>query len=225
MSELSPPREQVGTTDAAGYAATLRDATKDVHRQAERTGFIAALIRGKATREGYATFLRNLVPAYAVLEAALLAHVDDPLMAAFADPRLRRLGALTADLEALAGPDWAAHCVLVPEAEAYAAAIETAARGDGRRLIAHAYARYLGDLSGGQILKPLLARMFGLGPEALAFYDFPDVADLAEPKIGMRQALDRVPTDGLVADEITSEAIEAFRHNIAVSEAVQATLT
>ena len=48
---------------------------------------------------------------------------------------------------------------------------------DAPRLIAHAYVRYLGDLSGGRIVGRILARSPGLGPEALSFYDFPGIAD------------------------------------------------
>ena len=40
-------------------------------------------------------------------------------------------------------------------------------------LVAHAYTRYLGDLSGGQILKKIAQRGMGLqGSEGLAFYEF-----------------------------------------------------
>ena len=206
----------------AGFAALVRERTKLVHREAERAGFIADLLHGRATTAGYALFLRNLHPAYAALEPALIAWADHPLAGAFADPRLHRLEALTADLRALAGADWAARPPL-PEAAAYAEAIRAAA-SDPARLAGHAYARYLGDLSGGQILKPLLARMLGLGPEALAFYDFPAFADLAAPKLALRDALDAVPVASDAAQALCAEAILAFRHNIAVSEAVQASL-
>ena len=102
---------------------------------------------------------------------------------------------------------------MLPEAEGYASAV--AACAGSPRLVAHAYARYLGDLSGGQILKPVLARGLALPPAALAFYDFPLLPDLAAPKAAMREALDRVaPHEG---QEVIDEAISAFGHNIAVS--------
>ncbi len=206
----------------AGSAALVRERTKLVHRAAERAGFIADLLHGRATKSGYALFLRNLYPAYAALEPALSALADHPLAGAFADPRLHRLEALAADLRAIAGTEWA-DLPLVPEAESYAEAI-TAVASDPARLAGHAYARYLGDLSGGQILKPLLARMLGLGPDALAFYDFPAYTDMAEPKLALRKALDAVAVDSQVAHALCDEAVVAFGHNIAVSEAVQAFL-
>jgi heme oxygenase len=49
----------------------LREATADLHRRAERSGVIADLLHGRATRSGYALWLRNLLPAYRNLEAAL----------------------------------------------------------------------------------------------------------------------------------------------------------
>ncbi len=206
----------------AGFAALIRERTKLVHRAAERAGFIADLLHGRATTAGYALFLRNLHPAYAALEPALATWAADPVAGAFADPRLHRLEALAADLSAIAGADWTTLPVL-PEAAAYAAAI-TAVAAYPSRLVGHAYARYLGDLSGGQILKPLLARMLGLGPEALGFYDFPTFADLAVPKFALRTALDAVPVTSDDGEALCDEAIAAFQHNIAVSEAVQAAL-
>lgn len=205
-----------------GFAAHVRECTKLVHRQAERAGFIADLLHGRAMAAGYALFLRNLHPAYAALEPALTAQANHPLAAAFADPRLHRLDALAADLRALAGLDWAA-LPLLSEAEAYAEAIHAVAH-DPVRLAGHAYARYLGDLSGGQILKPLLGRTLGLGPDALGFYDFPAFADLAAPKLALRATLDSVAVTSGAAQAFCDEATAAFRYNIAVSEAVQASL-
>lgn len=204
----------------AGFAAMVRERTKLAHRAAERAGFIADLLHGRATTAGYALFLRNLHPAYAALEPALAACADHPVAGAFADPRLRRLEALAADLHATAGAEWEA-LPLLPEAAAYAAAI-TVVSQQPDRLAGHAYARYLGDLSGGQILKPLLTRMLGLGPAALGFYDFPAFADLAVPKRSLRAALDAVSVESDLAEALCDEAVVAFGHNIAVSEAVQA---
>ena len=221
MTHSSPPDDDAqATPPPPGFAAVLRNATAAVHREAERAGIIADLIRSRTTRRGYAVFLRNLVPAYAALESALACAGAAAPAAAFADPGLRRLPALTADLVAIVGPDWAERCPLLPEAQAYAEAIDVAG-ADAPALAAHGYARYLGDLSGGQILKPVLARTLGLGPEALGFYDFPALADVAATKAAMRDALDAVPVGSPAAERIVTEAIAAFRHNIAVSEAVQ----
>lgn len=199
------------------FSAALRERTAAVHREAERSGFIADLIRGRADRHGYALYLRNLVPVYEAMERALDASGPaDPVLGAFADPRLRRRDALAADLAALAGPGWADRLVVLPEAADHAR--DVAASSGSTRLVAHAYARYLGDLSGGQILKPVLARFLALPPEALGFYDFPALEDLDAAKAAMRDALDRVAPHEREA--VAAEAVSAFRHTIAASLAV-----
>lgn len=218
QSLADPPSVEIG----AGLATLVRERTKLVHRAAERAGFIADLLHGRAEKSGYALYLRNLHPAYAALEPALSAWQAHPLAGAFADPRLHRLEALSADLRALAGPDWA-NLPLLPEAAAYAAAIASSARDPGR-IAGHAYARYLGDLSGGQILRPLLIRTLSLEPDALGFYDFPAFPDLSAPKLALRTALDTMPPGSDVAQAFCDEAVAAFQHNIAVSEAVQASI-
>ena len=80
--------------------------------------------------------------------------------------------AIEADLVALCGAHWSQGIPLLAAGELYARRIAKAAEGDGTRLIAHAYTRYLGDLSGGQILQRLLARSLDLQPSELSFYDF-----------------------------------------------------
>jgi heme oxygenase (biliverdin-producing, ferredoxin) len=101
-------------------------------------------------------------------------------------------------------------------------AIEHAAGGDGSRLIGHAYARYLGDLSGGQIVKRLLTRSLELPSEALSFYDFPGIADIAAFKSEYRAAIDQTGDDSEDFAAIIEEGARAFELNIALSIALQA---
>ena len=194
--------------------------SKTLHTEAERSGFINDMLRGEASREGYILLQRNLLPAYQALEAGLARHRDTPALAALAAYRLDRAGALEADLRALCGGDYS-HVALLPEGAAYAQRITDTAQGNGERLIAHAYTRYLGDLSGGQILKRLLAKKPGLQPNELSFYDFPDHPDLAALKADYRQALDAA---GSLADDpqaVIDEGSKAFALNIDLSWAVQ----
>jgi len=95
-----------------------------------------------------------------------------------------------------------------------------AAAGDGSRLIAHAYIRYLGDLYGGQILRRILARSLGLGAPSLSFYDFPAIADAEAFKAGYRAALDQAALEIEDCAGVVEEAALAFELNIAVSMAV-----
>jgi heme oxygenase (biliverdin-producing, ferredoxin) len=201
--------------DAPRFSAALRDRTATIHRAAERTGFIADLIRGRATRAGYARYLRNLLPIYDTLEAAL-ATSPFPAARVFADERLRRVPRLLADLQAIGG-DGETNPPIA-EAVAYQAAVREAARDE--RLLAHAYVRYLGDLSGGQILKPLLARTLGLSAIQLSFYDFPAIPDIKAAKARIWSALDSLDPASATAETILTEAVAGFRHNIALSSAL-----
>lgn len=210
-------------TSPASVVTDLYLSTKTQHTEAERSGIIRDMLRGEASREGYILLQRNLLPAYQALEAGLEAHRDTPLLAALAAYRLDRATALKADLAALCGGDFAQVPVLA-EGVAYAKRIEDAAKGDGELLIAHAYTRYLGDLSGGQILKKLLAKKPGLTPNELTFYDFPAYADLAALKSDYRNALDDAGKRASAPQAIVAEGSVAFQLNTDISWAVQAAI-
>ena len=146
--------------------------TKTLHVEAERTGIIRDLLRGSASRDGYILLLRNLLPAYQALEQGLASHNTSPGIGALAHYRLERAPAIESDLVALCGESWHHEIALLPAAENYARRITEVARGNGERLIAHAYTRYLGDLNGGLILQRLLARTLELRPAELSFMIF-----------------------------------------------------
>ena len=209
--------------EAVDVVTALYLGTKILHTEAERSGIIRELLRGQAGRDGYVSYLRNLLPAYEQLEQGLARHRDTAALAELAAYRLDRAPAIKADLAALCGDGWT-EIPLLPAGAAYGDRIAETAAGDGARLIAHAYARYLGDLSGGQILRRLLAKSPGLLPEQLTFYDFPRFPDLAALKSGYRDALARAGALASHSQDIVDEGAVAFTHNIALSWAVQKAL-
>ena len=165
--------------------------------------------------------LRNLLPAYREMERGLNRHRHSPGVREISQPAVYRAAALESDLEALCGATWNQSLVLLPAAERYAALVADAAQDDGLLLIAHAYVRYLGDLSGGRILRGLLARSLSLAPRELTFYEFADVANLDAFKAGYREALVRAALAVRDGERVIVEAEAAFRLNIEVSAAIR----
>lgn len=206
--------------DVSDLATRLRVETQVLHIEAERSGYIQEILKRRAGLEGYALFLRNLQPAYEALERALSAHAEHPPLDRFRWPALFRSEAIAGDLTALAGPAWQGALPLLPEGEAYARHIEKVEATDPIRLIGHAYVRYVGDLSGGQIVKTLLSTSPGLTADQLSFYDFPGIADAEAYKNAFRASLDQAGASADHADAIVAEALEAFRLNIDLSIAV-----
>lgn len=212
LADIPPP---------ASIVTALYLRTKTLHVEAERTGVIRDLLRGEASREGYILLLRNLLPAYREMEQGLERHRSSSVLAKLTDFRLDRATAIESDLIALCGKDWKRDIPLLDAGQAYALRIAKALEGDGDRLIAHAYTRYLGDLSGGQILQRLLERSLKLRTSELSFYDFPRFADLTALKTDYRTALDQA--GALVPDQqaVVEEGAIAFSLNIDLSCAVQ----
>ena len=198
--------------------------TKTLHLEAERSGILRELLHGSTNRDGYILLLRNLLPAYQSMEQGLARHRKTPGIGALAHYRLDRAPAIESDLAALCGDAWQHDIPLLPAGETYARRITEAAQGSGARLIAHAYTRYLGDLSGGLILQRLLVRSLELRPDELSFYDFPRYPDLAALKAGYREVLDRAGTLVAEPEAVVEEGALAFRLNIELSCAVQAAL-
>jgi heme oxygenase len=100
----------------------------------------------------------------------------------------------------------------------YVARLEEIARTHPPLLAAHAYVRYMGDLSGGQILRDVVRRALDLQDDAgTAFYRFAG-GDGREIKEAFRAALDTLTVDDTLAQEIVAEAREAFARHVVLFE-------
>lgn len=200
-------------------AGRLRAATHDMHRVAEQSGVMRRLLRGQAGRDEYALLLRNLHALYAALEQALERNAAAPVVAPVRMPTLYRGPALAQDLEHFSGPSWEG-LPLTPAMRAYVARIEEVSAGAPHLLAAHAYVRYLGDLSGGQMLVKVIRRSFGLtDKDGTAFYRFevtPGTISAETLKDNFRAALNGLPLDAAAADAVVAEANAAFARHVAL---------
>lgn len=204
--------------DRQSLAARLREDTRDAHGIVESTPFVRQLFSGRATPALYRRYLRQLHAVYTALEetgprSAPVAHLFDPA--------LSRADALAQDL------DWwfeSANWQDEPIADAtstYVDRIGTVANREPVRLIAHHYVRYLGDLSGGQAIKRVVCRVYGLtGEVGSAFYAFPHIPDPETYKALYRSRLDGFPLDAASIDAVVDEAQQAFDLNKQLFEAL-----
>ena len=218
MADVSQPDAQAPAV--VSLVQRMRVRTRELHARAERSGVIAAILAGQATRLDYAIYLRNILPVYQAMEPALERQRDRPGIGALVPPSLFRAASIQADLECLAGPGWADVLPQVRAGQQYAARVARAGGGDGGMLIAHAYTRYLGDLNGGQIMRRQLVRLFGSDFTAVRFLEFPAIADTSGFAAAFRAALDAAANQLADPDAVVQEAAIAFELNIAVSQEV-----
>lgn len=220
---MSLARAQTPAPEPLGLAAALREGTRAAHRDAERGDFVHVLIRGQLPRDSYLDYLRGLLAIYTALESGLQRRADHPLVGPFLRPELLRAAALARDLAHLA----AAPAPPPPAAHTYAEHLHELAEHRPSLLIAHVYTRYLGDLSGGQLLRRGAARTLGLPPErselatpGLEFYEFPQIPDLDAYKRDFRSSLDQLPLAPDQAAAIVHEARRAFTDTAALFAAL-----
>ncbi len=209
----------VGAASTPAFSARVREHTRALHRDAERSGFVRGMLAGQIERARYVLWLRNLHVVYDALEQLLLMPGGLAHAAPFADQLLFRTQALGEDLAALAGPGWE-HLPRVPEADRYADTLRAAQVSPC--LLGHAYTRYLGDLSGGQLLAGLMAKHLGLPGDALRYYAFPGSADIPSYRAALRDRMDAALRDEAAMQEALRGAAEGFERSIALSRAIGA---
>ncbi len=204
------------------FSQRIREETRAAHTRAESAKFIRGFLCGMVDATNYRQLLVNYHHVYSVMERALTASAACAPVAAVTFPALFRTPALVQDLDYFAGPDWAAHLAPSPATRLYARRIEEIARTAPELLVAHAYTRYLGDLSGGQILKRTLRTALVLpAGVGTAFYDFPQVTGLAAAKQEFRSRLDSLAVSASAHDAMIAEANLVFRHNLALFEELE----
>jgi len=204
-------------------SVALRNHTREAHRLAESSPFMRELFAARLPLPVYRVFLCQLYQVYSALEECATLLQAAPSLQPFYLPALFRRAALEQDLQFYYGDEsWRAFPPL-EATRAYVQRIQTVSQDWPPGLIAHHYTRYLGDLSGGQAIKRIVAKMYRLdSDQGLAFYDFPQISDYTAFKNEYRARLDSLPIDLPTAEKLVAEANHAFELNRRVFAALMA---
>jgi heme oxygenase (biliverdin-producing, ferredoxin) len=194
-------------------SARLRDATRDEHERTEAAPFVVALMGGELDRNAYTAMLGQTYVFYTVLEEAGERWRDDAVVGQFVSDALLRRAALEADLAWLAGPGWREETVPLPATSRYVDRLRQVCFSSRSGFVAHHYTRYLGDLSGGQIIRHKLRTLYGLTGDGARFYVFDGIAKPKAFKDSYRALLDAAPWAAAEQSNLLAEANEAFRLN------------
>ncbi|MEU0271355.1 biliverdin-producing heme oxygenase [Streptomyces sp. NPDC006307] len=205
-------------TTVTPFSTLIRTASHQQHTEAESSPFMSHLLGGRLGVDAYARYTEQLWFVYRALEEAAGPLADDPVAGPFIRPELLRTAELERDLAHLRGEDWRAGVIALPATTAYAARVEECARTWPAGYVAHHYTRYLGDLSGGQIIRDKAERTWGFARkgDGVRFYVFEQIPNPAAFKRTYRELLDRVNADDLEKQRIVDECKRAFDFNGAV---------
>lgn len=170
---------------------SLKELTKQVHSDAERTEFAKLLMSGDISKKQYAMYLLQMLEVYIPLEnyTAFDGHFKNL-------PGLSRVPGILQDFRELGFKPKVDLPILKSTVE-YRNYIESLGQDDNNRckLLAHLYVRHMGDLYGGQMIKKKV-------PGSGKFYEFQNRDTLIK---NIREKL---------TDDLGEEANVAFQHAI-----------
>lgn len=204
--------------DAQPLSTQLKTATAQAHEDAEHSAFMTELIGGGLGAPEFIAYQEQSWLFYTALEQAAHAVADGPRAGRIVDPRLDRADRLDHDLTVLHGSaQWKETLAALPATQRYVDRLhDIAAAGDEIALLAHHYVRYLGDLSGGQVIARMMQRHYDIPADALTFYDFSQVGKLKPYKDSYRDHLNELTLSDEERDRLLAEARWAFHANMDV---------
>lgn len=210
---------------SVNLATMLREGTKKSHTMAENVGFVKCFLKGVVEKNSYRKLVANFYFVYSAMEEEMERLNQHPVVSKIYFPELNRKQALEQDLNFYYGSDWRKEISLSEAGQAYVDRIHEVAATEPELLVAHSYTRYLGDLSGGQILKKIATRAMNLSEgQGTAFYEFKAISDEKAFKNKYRQTLDELPVDQETAEKIVDEANDAFEMNMKLFEELEGNL-
>jgi heme oxygenase len=206
-------------------AMKLRLGTQQAHTDSENLGFMKCFVKGVVDRDCFIQLLRNFYFVYSELETAIEKHKQHPVINLIYFPELNRQSSLEQDMLFYYGNQWHKRITPSPAAQAYIARIQQIYTHEPALLLAHSYTRYLGDLSGGQMLQKIAQSALKLsGYEGTSFYNFQQIPDKQAFKEKYRQALDKLSIDDKTTDKIVAEANHAFKLNMQILKELESIL-
>ncbi|XP_067089195.1 heme oxygenase 2 [Osmerus mordax] len=212
-------KEPDNTLSPEDLSELLAAGTKEVHEKAESTQFVKDFLRGRIRKELFKLGAVALYFTYSAMEDEIERNKDHPHFAPLYFPNeLHRREALARDLEYFYGADWQDQVSCSSATQHYVDRIHQVGREDPVLLVAHAYTRYMGDLSGGQVLKKVAQRAMKLPPtgEGLDFYTFDAIHSAKAFKQLYRSRMNELELDRDTKDRLVVEANLAFQFNMEV---------
>ncbi|NER79541.1 MAG: biliverdin-producing heme oxygenase, partial [Leptolyngbya sp. SIO1D8] len=189
-------------------ATQLREGTKKSHTLAENTAFMKCFLKGIVEREPFRKLTADLYYVYSTLETEMHRHQDHPVVGPMVFVEVERTPNLEADLAYYYGDNWRDEITASPEGLNYVARLQELSNTNPALLIAHAYVRYMGDLSGGQSLRNITRSALDLPPDKdTGLHEF-DALPTVEAKRAFkgqyRDTLNALPVDEALAQAIVA---------------------
>lgn len=205
----------------------IKKVTKESHVRAENTELMLSFQRGQVSLQQYKLLLCSLYEIYQALEEELDRNCHHPGVEPIYFPvELARLESIEKDLEYFYGLDWRQKIVVPAATKRYSHRLRQIGKENPEFLVAHAYTRYLGDLSGGQVLGRIAQKSMGLkGREGLSFFAFPGVSSPNLFKQLYRSRMNSVELTEEQRNGVLEEAVRAFELNIQVFDDLQKMLS
>ncbi|MET9529235.1 MULTISPECIES: biliverdin-producing heme oxygenase [unclassified Streptomyces] len=197
------------------FSTLIRTASHEQHSTVRSVTFMSDLLGGRLGVDAYARYTEQLWFVYRALEEGAEKLAGDSVAGPFIRPELMRTAALEQDLAHLRGPGWRAGLSPLPATAAYAERVTQCAQSWPGGYVAHHYTRYLGDLSGGQIIRGTAEKTWGFARkgDGVRFYVFEEIPNPSAYKRGYAELLDAVAADDLEKRRIVDECKQAFGLN------------
>ena len=202
------------TFEQGSLRDVLKNGTRDVHSVADKL-LSGHFVKGGIDRATYRHFLAQLYYLYDAMEEELARNATHPLVGpAYFPDELDRRDAIEIDLEFYYGPSWRDDISCLASTRRYVERVREVGRSRPELLNAHAYVRYLGDVSGGQIIKKIMQRLFALSPdgEGIEFYEFRNVASIPKFKEFYNARMNSLELSDGEKQDMVDEAVRSFHH-------------
>ena len=218
---IDPPVAEATDEEAAPmtFSKRIRAETAQAHRITESTSFVKGILRGAVDMESYRNMQTGLYIVYSAMERELERHNLHPLVRTVYFSSLTRSRALEQDLDALWGGPWKDRLTMTPARQQYLDRIRWVGENDPGLLVAHSYTRYMGDLSGGQVVERIVRRSLkAQGEDGFRFFHFDEISDVKAFKNAYRRRLDGLPISRDQGDQIIAESNRVFTLNRQIFE-------